>query len=169
LFLTHLSGTVWQKLSREGNFVAFLSKKPNFCKNSQQPETFDEVLGSHIRDELMQRVTSLRPASSLRCNCSTVSVAHHLMSMGRSKHKADSPLSGGNYTMRSELVFKALAHEPNRYLLVRLVAKGTRRLHRPNTRVQDTTNEMLEYLTASISTAEAMTFEQIPVQQRRAA
>ena len=71
--------------------------------------------------------------------------------------------------MRSELVFKALAHEPNRYLLVRLVAKGTRRLHRPNTRVQDTTNEMLEYLTASISTAEPMTFEQIPVQQRRAA
>jgi hypothetical protein len=71
--------------------------------------------------------------------------------------------------MRSELVFKALAHEPNRYLLVRLVAKGTRRLHRPNTRVQDTTNEMLEYLTTSASTAEAMTFEQIPVQQRRAA
>lgn len=46
--------------------------------------------------------------------------------------------------MRSELIFEALAREPNRYLLCRLVAKGTRSLHRPNTRVQDTTNEMSE-------------------------
>ena len=42
--------------------------------------------------------------------------------------------------MRSELIFKAVAHVPNRYLLVRLLAKGTRKMHKPNTRVEDTTN-----------------------------
>lgn len=46
--------------------------------------------------------------------------------------------------MRSELIFKALAYESNRYRLVRLLAKGTRKMHRPNTRLQDTTNEVLE-------------------------
>lgn len=71
--------------------------------------------------------------------------------------------------MRSELVFKALAHEPNRYQLVRLVAKGTRSLHRPNTRVQDTTNEMLERFTGSTAGVEDVVFEQAPVQERRAA
>ncbi|WP_260737361.1 hypothetical protein [Tunturiibacter lichenicola] len=71
--------------------------------------------------------------------------------------------------MRSELVFKAIAHESNRYLLVKLVAKGTRSLHRPNTRVQDTTNEMFERFAVPASTAESVPFEQIPDQQRRAA
>ena len=71
--------------------------------------------------------------------------------------------------MRSELVFKVLAHERNRYLLVSLVAKGTRILHRPNTRVQDTTNEMLERFTVPASTADALAFAQKPVQERRAA
>jgi hypothetical protein len=71
--------------------------------------------------------------------------------------------------MRSELVFKALAHQPNRYQLVKLVAKGTRSLHRPNTRVQDTTNEMFERFSVSASTAEALAFEETPIQQRRAA
>jgi hypothetical protein len=46
--------------------------------------------------------------------------------------------------MRSELIFRAVAHETNRYLLVKLLAKGTRSMHRPNTRVQDTTNEVLQ-------------------------
>lgn len=45
--------------------------------------------------------------------------------------------------MRSELIFRAVAHEPNRYLLVKLLAKGTRAMHRPYTRVPDTTNEVL--------------------------
>jgi hypothetical protein len=71
--------------------------------------------------------------------------------------------------MRSELVFKALAHEPNRYQLVRLVSKGTRLLHRPNTRVQDTTNEMLERFTALASTADAIMFERVPIRHRHAA
>jgi hypothetical protein len=48
--------------------------------------------------------------------------------------------------MRAELTVLALAHEPNRYLLTRLVAKATRKLHRPNTRLQDTMNDALERL-----------------------
>jgi hypothetical protein len=45
--------------------------------------------------------------------------------------------------MRSQLVFAATASVPNRYLLTRLAAKATRRLHRPNSRIQDTANEVL--------------------------
>jgi hypothetical protein len=58
--------------------------------------------------------------------------------------------------MRSELIFEALAREPNRYLLCRLVAKGTRSLHRPNTRVQDTTNEMLEFFSVHVATRKTL-------------
>jgi hypothetical protein len=43
--------------------------------------------------------------------------------------------------MRSDLTFMALAGESNRYQLTKSVAKVTRMLHRPNTRVQDTMNE----------------------------
>jgi hypothetical protein len=44
--------------------------------------------------------------------------------------------------MRSELVFAAMAYVSNRFLLTRLVSKATRKLHRPNTRIQDTTNDV---------------------------
>jgi hypothetical protein len=46
--------------------------------------------------------------------------------------------------MRADLGLIALAHESNRYLLTRLIAKATRKLHRPNTRVQDTMNYAFE-------------------------
>ena len=46
--------------------------------------------------------------------------------------------------MRADLTFRALAHESNRYLLTRLIAKATRKLHRPNTRLQDTMNDAFE-------------------------
>lgn len=45
--------------------------------------------------------------------------------------------------MRSELVFGALTQVPSRYLLTKLAAKATRSFHRPNTRIQDTTNDVL--------------------------
>ena len=45
--------------------------------------------------------------------------------------------------MRSDLVFKALSHVENRYQLCTLASKATRKLHKPNTRLQDTTNEVL--------------------------
>jgi len=45
--------------------------------------------------------------------------------------------------MRSELVFGAMAYVSNRYLLTGLASKATRKLHRPNTRIQETTNDVL--------------------------
>jgi len=45
--------------------------------------------------------------------------------------------------MRSDLVFGALSHVSNRYQLCQLASKATRMLHKPNTRLQDTTNEVL--------------------------
>jgi hypothetical protein len=50
-------------------------------------------------------------------------------------------------TMRSELVFGAVTHVSNRFLLARLAANATRRFHRPNTRIEDTANEVLERFT----------------------
>jgi hypothetical protein len=46
--------------------------------------------------------------------------------------------------MRSELVFGAMTYISNRYLIARLAAKASRKLHRPHTRIQDTTNIALE-------------------------
>jgi len=45
--------------------------------------------------------------------------------------------------MRSELIFGALTHVSNRYQLCQLASKATRKLHKPNSRLQDTTNEVL--------------------------
>ena len=45
--------------------------------------------------------------------------------------------------MRSDLIFGALAHVKNRYQLCQLASKATRKLHKPNTRLQDTTNDVL--------------------------
>lgn len=44
--------------------------------------------------------------------------------------------------MRSDLIFGALTHLENRYQLCQLASKATRKLHKPNTRLQDTTNEV---------------------------
>jgi hypothetical protein len=44
--------------------------------------------------------------------------------------------------MRSDLVFGALSHVSNRYQLCQLASKATRKLHKPNTRLQDTANEV---------------------------
>lgn len=44
--------------------------------------------------------------------------------------------------MRSELVFGAMEYVQNRFLLTKLVAKATRKLHRPNTRIEETMDEV---------------------------
>ena len=44
--------------------------------------------------------------------------------------------------MRSELVFGAMTYISNRYLLTMLAARATRKFHRPNTRIQDTANDV---------------------------
>jgi hypothetical protein len=67
--------------------------------------------------------------------------------------------------MRSELVFKALTHESNRYQLVRLVAKGTRKLHRPNSRIQETMNAVLEHFSVTVSAGDEEMLERRPEQQ----
>ena len=45
--------------------------------------------------------------------------------------------------MRSNLVFNAKICVNNPYLLCQLVAKATRKLHKPGTRMQDTANDVL--------------------------
>lgn len=45
--------------------------------------------------------------------------------------------------MRSNLIYEAVNAVPNRYLLCQVASKATRRFHRPNTRVQETMNEVL--------------------------
>jgi hypothetical protein len=45
--------------------------------------------------------------------------------------------------MRSDLVFGAMINVPNRYLLSQLASKAARKLHKPGTRMQDTTNDVL--------------------------
>lgn len=49
--------------------------------------------------------------------------------------------------MRSELIFGALTYVPNRFLLTSLASKATRRFHKPNTRIEDTANEVFERFT----------------------
>ena len=73
--------------------------------------------------------------------------------------------------MRSDLVFGALSHVSNRYQLCQLASKATRKLHKPNTRLQDTTNEVLGRFRHTNPASEAA-FEaaaEQPVETRRAA
>jgi len=48
--------------------------------------------------------------------------------------------------MRSELVFAAERSLPNRYSLCRLVSTATRKFHRPNTRIEETTDLVLRHI-----------------------
>jgi hypothetical protein len=71
--------------------------------------------------------------------------------------------------MRSDKVFEALHTVKNRYMLCQLASKATRKFHKPSTRLQDTTNDILN----RISTADRQTLLTEPVNaseaQRRAA
>ena len=51
--------------------------------------------------------------------------------------------------MRSDKVFEALHTLQNRYMLCQLASKATRRFHRPNTRIQETMNEVLDRIAES--------------------
>jgi hypothetical protein len=72
--------------------------------------------------------------------------------------------------MRSDLIFGALTHVNNRYELCQLASKATRKLHKPNTRLQDTTNEVLDRFkdTIPMNEPEALV-EKVQLQERRAA
>jgi len=72
--------------------------------------------------------------------------------------------------MRSDLVFGALSHVSNRYQLCQLASKATRKLHKPSTRLQDTTNEVLvRFHTVNPGTLQAPVPAARPMETRRAA
>ena len=71
--------------------------------------------------------------------------------------------------MRSALIYDAVKTVRNRYLLCQLASKATRRFHKPNTRIQETTNQVLSRVAQSEKQkvlAEPKVFVE---QQRRAA
>jgi hypothetical protein len=71
--------------------------------------------------------------------------------------------------VRADSTFLALAHESNRYLLSRLIAKATRKLHRPDTRLQDTMNDVFERFGCSKPRADRRTTEAANGSEDRAA
>ncbi len=71
--------------------------------------------------------------------------------------------------MRSDLVFEALHTLKNRYMLCQLASKATRRFHRPNTRIQETMNEVLERIGDTDREQLLREPEKVAEQQRRAA
>ena len=73
--------------------------------------------------------------------------------------------------MRSDLIFGALTHVTNRYELCQLASKATRKLHKPNTRLQDTTNEVLDRFreTVPMIATSQPAVRNTPVEERRAA
>ena len=63
----------------------------------------------------------------------------------------------------------ALAYESNRYRLTRLVANATRKLHRPNTRVQHTMNDVFKWFGRSKPGADRHVAERASRSEGRAA
>jgi len=53
--------------------------------------------------------------------------------------------------MRSDLIYDAVRTVQNRYLLCQVASKATRKFHKPNTRIQDTMNEVFERFAESES------------------
>lgn len=90
---------------------------------------------------------------------------------GAKKFRAGSePMTKENTAMRSDLVFGALSHVSNRYQLCQLASKATRKLHKPNTRLQDTTNEVLSrFRTENPGSPAKVESVAQPVERRRAA
>jgi hypothetical protein len=72
--------------------------------------------------------------------------------------------------MRSELIYDALRTVQNRYLLCQVASKATRKFHKPNTRIQDTMNEVLERFAESESPTRIVAQPELVTKaQRRAA
>jgi len=71
--------------------------------------------------------------------------------------------------MRSELVFEAVHTLRNRYTLCQLASKATRKFHRPNTRIQETMNGVLDRIAGSERQEVLAEPEHFSEAQRRAA
>jgi hypothetical protein len=72
-------------------------------------------------------------------------------------------------TMRSDRVFDALHTLRNRYMLCQLASKATRKFHKPNTRIQETMNEVLDRIASSERQTVLSEPEHFAEAQRRAA
>jgi hypothetical protein len=70
---------------------------------------------------------------------------------------------------RSDRVFDALHTLRNRYMLCQLASKATRKFHKPNTRIQETMNEVLERIASSERNTVLAEPENFAEAQRRAA
>ncbi len=66
--------------------------------------------------------------------------------------------------MRSELVFAAERTLRNRYGLCRLASTATRKFHRPNTRVEETTDAVLRHIANASAGAVKLDSTEIHVQ-----
>jgi hypothetical protein len=73
--------------------------------------------------------------------------------------------------MRSDLIYEALDTVNNRYLLCQLVSKATRKFHKPNTRIQETMNDVLVRVGDAGQAQEVISpsTEKVAEPQRRAA
>ena len=71
--------------------------------------------------------------------------------------------------MRSDLIFDALHTLRNRYMLCQLASKATRKFHKPNTRIQDTMNDVLTRIAQSDRQGVVTEPENVAEAQRRAA
>jgi hypothetical protein len=71
--------------------------------------------------------------------------------------------------MRSELVFDAIPYISNRFMLTMLAAKATRKLHRPNTRIQETANDVLIRLSHTRSLENVRPIRDTPTEALRKA
>jgi hypothetical protein len=77
--------------------------------------------------------------------------------------------SGERTMKRSDRVFDALHTLRNRYMLCQLASKATRKFHKPNTRIQETMNEVLDRIASSERQTVLAEPEHFAEAQRRAA
>ena len=72
--------------------------------------------------------------------------------------------------MRSHLIFGAMEPVQNRYMLCQLVSRATRKFHRPQTRVQDTMNQIFNRFASAKVTEDVMDVapERIPARRKAA-
>jgi len=71
--------------------------------------------------------------------------------------------------MRSHLIYGALSPVKNRYMLCQLVSKATRKFHRPQTRVQDTMNQIFNQFGQANTTEKVMAMPAVSTSARRKA
>ena len=71
--------------------------------------------------------------------------------------------------MRSDKVFPAVRAVKNRYLLCQLAAQATRKFHRPNTRVQDTMNDVFKRFSQAETPETLVAQKTLAPAERRAA